>query len=167
MLPDAECVKVMSEILESLELGQFQIRINHRKLLDGVFEFCGVPAEKFRAISSAVDKLDKCSWEEVRKEMIDEKGLEPDVADSVHQHISFKGRPTELLHSLKSNEKFMSNENTRIGLETTELLMKYCLLMGVEESCLNFDLSLARGLDYYTGLIYEAILISKSRLFYL
>jgi len=161
MLPDAECVKVMAEILESLELGQFQIRINHRKLLDGIFEICGVPGDKFRTISSAVDKLDKCSWEEVRKEMVEEKGLDGEVADAIYKNISVKGQPSEVIEALKANDKFMTNENTKLGLESTDLLLKYSMLMGVDESVLNFDLSLARGLDYYTGVIYEAILISR------
>lgn len=59
MLPDAECVKVVSEILNTLDIGEFVIKLNHRQLLDGIFEACGVPAEKFRTICSAVDKLDK------------------------------------------------------------------------------------------------------------
>lgn len=59
MLPDAECVKVVSEILSTLDIGEFVIKLNHRQLLDGIFEACGVPADKFRTICSTVDKLDK------------------------------------------------------------------------------------------------------------
>lgn len=59
MIPDAECVKVVDEILTALELGSYIIKLNHRFLLDGMFEACGVPADKFRSICSAVDKLDK------------------------------------------------------------------------------------------------------------
>lgn len=59
MLPDAECVKVVSEILNILDIGDFVIKLNHRQLLDGMFEACGVPANQFRTICSTVDKLDK------------------------------------------------------------------------------------------------------------
>lgn len=59
MLPDVECVKVTSEILQSLEIGEFQIKLNHRDVLDGLFKVCGVPEEQFKAICSTVDKLDK------------------------------------------------------------------------------------------------------------
>lgn len=59
MLPDAECVKVVSEILNSLDIGDYVIKLNHRQLLDGMFEACGVPTDKFRTICSSVDKLDK------------------------------------------------------------------------------------------------------------
>ena len=58
-MPDAEVVRIMREVLGELQLGDFVIKINHRKLLDGIFEVCGVPEAKFRGICSAVDKLDK------------------------------------------------------------------------------------------------------------
>jgi histidyl-tRNA synthetase len=61
MVPDAEAVKLMVEILDAINIGAFVIKLNHRKLLDGMFALCGVPEEKFRAICSAVDKLDKVS----------------------------------------------------------------------------------------------------------
>lgn len=59
MLPDVECVKVTSEILKSLDVGEFQIKLNHRDVLNGLFKVCGVPEEKFKSICSTVDKLDK------------------------------------------------------------------------------------------------------------
>lgn len=63
MLPDAECVKVVSEILNTIDIGDFVIKLNHRQLLDGMFEACGVPVDKFRTICSTVDKLDKVNIE--------------------------------------------------------------------------------------------------------
>jgi histidyl-tRNA synthetase len=59
MLPDAEVLRIAMEILDSLEVGKYTIKINHRKILDGLFAICGVPADKISQISSAVDKLDK------------------------------------------------------------------------------------------------------------
>lgn len=59
MLPDSECVKIMADILQKVDVGEFQIKINHRKLLDGMFEVCGVPQDKIRCVSSSIDKLDK------------------------------------------------------------------------------------------------------------
>lgn len=59
MLPDAECIKIVVEIMKLMDIGDFVIKINHRCLLDGMFEACGVPSDKFRTICSAVDKLDK------------------------------------------------------------------------------------------------------------
>ena len=59
MIPDSQCLMVVCDILKSLDIGNFEIKINHRKILDGMFQVCGVPVDKIRAISSAVDKLDK------------------------------------------------------------------------------------------------------------
>lgn len=59
MVPDAECLRIVHEILNSLDVGPFIVKVNHRKILDGIFASCGVPEEKFRPICSAVDKLDK------------------------------------------------------------------------------------------------------------
>lgn len=59
MIPDAECVRVVVEILEALDIGQFVVKLNHRKLLDGIFEACGVSSESFRTACSSIDKLDK------------------------------------------------------------------------------------------------------------
>ena len=61
MIPDAECVKIVKEILESLEVGKFVVKVNHRQILDGIFEVCGVSSDMFRTICSSVDKLDKVS----------------------------------------------------------------------------------------------------------
>ena len=73
-------LQVLSEILEKLALGRFIVKINHRALLDGMMSLCGVPADKFRTICSAIDKLDKEPWEAVRREMVEEKGLDPEVS---------------------------------------------------------------------------------------
>ena len=59
MVPDAEILSLLCEALTALDIGEFTVKLNHRKILDGIFEFAGVPAEKTRAISSSVDKLDK------------------------------------------------------------------------------------------------------------
>ena len=59
MLPDAECVRVVKEILANIDVGQFCIKVNHRQILDGIFDVCGVPSKMFRTICSSIDKLDK------------------------------------------------------------------------------------------------------------
>ena len=59
MVPDAECVKIVKDILQAMEVGKFVIKVNHRQILDGIFEVCGVAQDMFRTICSSVDKLDK------------------------------------------------------------------------------------------------------------
>ncbi|XP_030079289.1 histidine--tRNA ligase, cytoplasmic isoform X1 [Drosophila hydei] len=156
MLADAECVKIVAEVLDTLDIGDYVIKLNHRQLLDGMFEACGVPASSFRAICSAVDKLDKSPWADVRKEMVDEKGLDGATADKIGEYVRLSGG-AELVEQLLADEKLKAVSNAVKGLEGMQLLLKYCSLFGLEQR-VSFDLSLARGLDYYTGVIYEGVL---------
>ena len=70
MIPDAEVLSVVVEILSSLQIGNFIIKVNHRKFLDAMVELAGCEKRKFKAICSSVDKLDKEPWEAVRLELI-------------------------------------------------------------------------------------------------
>ena len=114
-----------------------------------------MPSEKIRPISSAVDKLDKMPWADVRKEMVEEKGLDGDVADRIEKYVMLKGG-RDLLDTLLKDETLMGNESAKAGLEDMRSLMDYLDAFGVLERT-SFDLSLARGLDYYTGVIYEVV----------
>ena len=156
MIPDAECVKIVVEILSKLKLGDFVVKVNHRKLLDGMFAACGVPDDKFRTICSSVDKLDKTFWDDVRSEMIDEKGLDESAADRIGTYVKLKGGQ-DLIEALLTDEDLRGQKAAMEGLEDIKLLLKYCELYGILDK-VSFDLSLARGLDYYTGVIYEAVL---------
>ncbi|KAK6232436.1 Anticodon-binding - like 3 [Theobroma cacao] len=158
MGPDFEVVRILSEVLNSLNIGDYEIKLNHRKLLDGVLEICGVPPAKFRTICSSIDKLDKQSFEQVKKEMVEEKGLSVETADKIGTFVKIRGPPLELLSKIMG------------GSEGTELLQHNAskealgdlsvLFEALDKSrCIDkvvFDLSLARGLDYYTGVIFEA-----------
>jgi histidyl-tRNA synthetase len=156
MLPDAEIIRITCEIFEGLGWkGNYTIELNHRKILDGIFQVCGVPTEKLRTISSAVDKLDKSPWDVVRKEMTEEKGLDGEVADRIGEYVVQKGG-RDLLQKLQKDERLSSNESARAGLADMDLLFTYLQSFDVLESIL-LDMSLARGLDYYTGVIYEVV----------
>ncbi|RPB20261.1 histidyl-tRNA synthetase [Terfezia boudieri ATCC MYA-4762] len=155
MIADAEILRITTEILDSLDLGIYTIKINHRKILDGLFEVCGVPVDKIRTISSAVDKLDKLPWEDVKKEMTEEKGLDPSVADKIGDYVVKKGG-NELLSELLKDERLTSNESLKKGITDMCLLFEYLTIFNVLPK-ISFDLSLARGLDYYTGIIYEVV----------
>ncbi|KAK2771714.1 Cytoplasmic and mitochondrial histidine tRNA synthetase [Emmonsiellopsis sp. PD_33] len=156
MVADAEVLRIATEVFEGLGWkGNYTIKVNHRKVLDGVFEVCGVPKDKIRTISSAVDKLDKLPWEDVRKEMVVDKGLDEAVADKIQTYVVRKGS-RELLQSLQSDEVLTANASAKTGLEEMGLLMDYLEAFDVLDK-ISFDMSLARGLDYYTGLIYEVV----------
>lgn len=160
MVPDAEILRIVCEVFGEQGLGWtgkegFQIKINHRGILDGIFEICGVPTEKVRTISSAVDKLDKSPWKEVKKEMVDEKGLSEEVADNIWEFVQRRGG-RDVMEDLRKDERVMGNQNLVKGLEDMELLFEYLEAFGVLDK-IDFNLSLARGLDYYTGVIYEVV----------
>ncbi|XP_013789341.2 histidine--tRNA ligase, cytoplasmic-like [Limulus polyphemus] len=105
-------------------------QVNHRQILDGLFEVCGVPSEMFRTICSSVDKLDKV--------------------------FLFLSGGSNLIEELLGGQ-LSQNKRAKEGLEAMKLFFRYCDIYGISDKIL-FDLSLARGLDYYTGIIYEAIL---------
>ncbi|XP_078712988.1 histidine--tRNA ligase, cytoplasmic [Lampetra fluviatilis] len=158
MIPDAECLKIVHEILTELNIGDFIIKVNDRRILDGMFEACGVPSEKFRTICSSVDKLDKTPWSEVRAEMVGEKGLDPEVADRIGQYVQKHGGQA-VVEELLQDSVLGPNAACKAGLTDMRLLLGFLQIMGITQQ-VRFDLSLARGLDYYTGVIYEAVLLS-------
>ncbi|XP_041930321.1 histidine--tRNA ligase isoform X1 [Alosa sapidissima] len=157
MIPDAECLRIVHEILSELELGDFRIKVNDRRILDGMFAACGVPDDKFRTICSSVDKLDKMPWEEVKNEIVKEKGLPEEVADQIGEYVRMQAGGMELAEQLLQDPKLSKSKAAVAGLTDIKLLFSYLQLFKVTDKVV-FDLSLARGLDYYTGVIYEAIL---------
>ncbi|KAB5545505.1 histidyl-tRNA mitochondrial precursor [Coniochaeta sp. 2T2.1] len=158
MIPDAEILRIMREVFKGLGLGdQVQIKLNHRKILDGMFAVCGVPSSLTRSISSAVDKLDKSPWDEVKKEML-EKGLEEGVADKIGVYVKQSGTLRETIAYVKAQPELCADKLIQQGLDDMDLLQKYLEAFKVGDSEVTFDLALARGLDYYTGLIYEAVI---------
>ncbi|KNC79393.1 histidyl-tRNA synthetase, cytoplasmic [Sphaeroforma arctica JP610] len=160
MMPDAECMRIACEILSSLDIGEFVIKVNNRKILDGLFETCGVPEADFRPICSAVDKLDKMSWADVKKEMVEEKGLPEENADLIEPFVKMKGRGQENFALIKALRETSLKDNARAmeGLKDMETFCEYLELYGVLDH-IQLDMSLARGLDYYTGVIYEAVVV--------
>ncbi|KAK3310164.1 uncharacterized protein B0T15DRAFT_488853 [Chaetomium strumarium] len=156
MIPDAEIIRIVNEVFEGLGWqGKYTIKLNSRKILDGLFQVCGVPDNLIRPISSAVDKLDKMPWADVRKEMVDEKGLAPEAADKIGQYVVLKGQ-RDLLEKLKQDEALAPNPSMQQGFSDMDLLFTYLEDFGALHT-VSFDLSLARGLDYYTGVIYEVV----------
>lgn len=161
MIPDAECLKIVHEILSELQLGDFLIKVNDRHILDGMFAVCGVPDNKFRTICSSVDKLDKTPWQDVKNEMVGEKGLPPEAADRIGEYVQMNGG-LEMIEQLLQDPLLSQNKLSLDGLNDMKTLFEYLALYGVT-SQISFDLSLARGLDYYTGVIYEAVLLQDQK----
>ncbi len=158
MVADAEAITIATEILTELPVGKFQVKLNHRCLLDAIFEICGVPAEKFRPICSAVDKLDKAPWEEVCREMVEEKGLSVDVAEKIGKFVLNADEPMALWKRFTEEKIFGDHKVANEALASMKSLFDYLEAMGSIQH-VSFDMSLARGLDYYTGVIYEMVIM--------
>jgi histidyl-tRNA synthetase len=159
MIADAEVIKTLSEILSALDIGSFTIKLNHRQLLDAVMTIAGVPADSLRPICSAVDKLDKEPWAAVREEMVVEKGLPEAVADRLEKYVTMpvESDPMVLLEKLRKDTELSANAQAQRAFADLSVLFGYLKAMSAIVH-VSFDMSLARGLDYYTGLIYEAVL---------
>lgn len=162
MIPDADMLSVIIDILSSLDLGSFIIKLNHRKFLDSMVQLAGCEKRKFKVICSSIDKLDKESWETVKDELINTKGLTEEMCNKLHKFVVLKGEPFELLNRLKTEGVFAGHAEGENTIKEMELLFTYLKAMGVLDK-VSFDFSLARGLDYYTGVIYEAILTDTNR----
>jgi len=161
MVPDAEALNVLNEILTLLGIGKFEVKLNNRKLLDAIIELSGSPKDKFKQICSSIDKLDKEPWTEVRRELVQERGLTEKMADKIGEFVKLRGPPFELLKKLINEGTFKGSKIGEECLVEMEVLFNYLANL----NCLDnfvFDLSLARGLDYYTGIIFEAVLLGAS-----
>lgn len=161
MAQDAEVLKIVSEILVQLDIG-FVLKVSHRKLLDALLDVAGCPINKRIAISSAIDKLDKEEWSCVRHEMIHEKGITEECADKIGEFVNIKGAPQEVLNLIKNNEVLQKHEGAKETIQELERLAEYLECLEITQY-IHYDLSLARGLDYYTGLVYEAVLVDSSQ----
>ena len=161
MIPEADVIKVVVEILTQLPVGGFNIKLNHRLLLDSIVTISGISDDKYRAVCSSVDKLDKEEWETVKKELI-EKGITDEQCEKLWSFVQLKDKPKVLLEKLKANTELMSNEKGKTALDEMGILFDYLEITKTDKYC-TFDLSLARGLDYYTGLIYETVLTDTDK----
>jgi len=91
MIPDADLLSVIIDILSSLDIGGFVIKLNHRKFLDAMINLAGCEKRKFKAICSSIDKLDKETWETVRDELINQKGLTEEMCSKLEKFVQYKG----------------------------------------------------------------------------
>lgn len=154
MIADAEIVSIMAEALIAVGLPNFEIQISHRRLLEGIALTAGVPPERSGAIYRSVDKLDKIGAAGVRIELL-EQGIDSDSADRVLDAVTEEAATTDLLASLR--QRVGGNPDAAAALDDLDQLFMLLRAFGVPESNYRLDVSLARGLDYYTGPVYEAV----------
>lgn len=152
MLADAEVICCVDRVLRSFEIGDFRIKVNDRRILTSILETAGISEDMHGVICSSVDKVEKMSWGDLRKELM-QKGLNEEQVDTIKKYIGMRGSE-DVLNALKS-EKVYELDKCREGINDMEELLRLCRILGCCEN-LEIDMGLARGLEYYTGMIFEA-----------
>uniref|UniRef100_A0A8C4NEC4 histidine--tRNA ligase n=1 Tax=Eptatretus burgeri TaxID=7764 RepID=A0A8C4NEC4_EPTBU len=159
MGPEAECVRVMHEIFSELALGDFVIKVSDRRLLQAIVALYGQHSHTYFGVFAAIDKLQKNGWSAVKDELVQKHGMTGYSADKLGEIIIQKGGE-ELLQKLIVHPN-LQGEKAQKSIHDLQLLFSYLRILGVSNK-VQLDLSLARGVDYYTGVVFEAE-ISGSR----
>ena len=153
---EAEIPSIIYKTFQTMGLKRFQIRVNNRKILNGFYAMLGL-SEKSGDIMRTVDKLDKIGAEKVGEILVDDCGLTKELADEILKFIAIRGTNAEVLESLEGYRG--RNETFDLGLDELAAVTKNLAAFGVPEENFAVDLTIARGLDYYTGTVYETVLL--------
>ena len=153
---EAEIPAIIYQTFTSLGLKRFQIRVNNRKILNGFYAMLGL-TEQSGDIMRTVDKLDKIGAEKVRTLLVDECGVSAESADEILKFIAITGGNEQVLAALESYRG--RNEVFDEGLDQLNTVVKYLSAFGIPAENFAVDLTIARGLDYYTGTVYETTLL--------
>ena len=155
IINDAEIPSIIYTIFKKLNFGKFVIKINNRKILNGLFDELEI-AEKMKDILIVIDKLEKIGMDAVKAELKD-LGLTQEKIEKIEGFLNISGNNDEKLQKLK--DLSFESEIFKSGLEELEEVIKCVRLFNVEEEYFKIDLTIARGLDYYTGTVYETNLV--------
>lgn len=153
---EAEIPSIIYQTFTSLGLKRFQIRVNNRKVLNGFYAMLGL-TEKAGDVMRTVDKLPKIGADKIREILMDEEiALTGEQADEILKFISITGSNNDVLNALEEYKG--RHELFDQGLDELNTLVKYLGAFGVPEDNFAVDLTIARGLDYYTGTVYETFM---------
>ncbi|MBU5669785.1 histidine--tRNA ligase [Peptoniphilus sp. MSJ-1] len=153
LVNDAEFPVVIYHTFKDLGFSDFTIHINNRKILKGFYASLGI--EDSAAVLRIVDKIDKIGPENVLKEL-SETGIDEESGKKILDFIGIKGSVDEVLEEL--NKLGITDEIFVEGLDELTQVVGYARDLGIEEGFFDIDLKIARGLDYYTGTVYETTL---------
>ncbi len=156
ILNEAEIPAIIYRVFRGFGLNRFQIRVNNRKILNGFYAMLGL-SEKSGDIMRTVDKLDKIGAEKVSVILVEDCGLTKEEADEILKFIAIRGTNAEVLAALEGYAG--RNEIFDLGLEELKAVALNLSAFGVPEENFAVDLTIARGLDYYTGTVYETTLL--------
>ena len=153
---EAEIPSIIYQTFTALGLTRFQIRVNNRKILNGFYAMLGL-TDRSGDIMRTVDKLDKIGPHKVRACLMDDVGLTADQAEEIMRFISITGSNDQVLSALEGYRS--RHELFDQGLDELTTVTRYLAAFGVPEVNFAVDLTIARGLDYYTGTVYETTLL--------
>ena len=156
IMNEAEIPAIIYRVFRGFGLSRFQIRVNNRKILNGFYAMLGL-SEKSGEIMRTVDKLDKIGAEKVKGILLTECGLNDEQADEILKFIAITGSNADVLSALEGYQG--RNEIFDLGLGELKAVTANLAAFGVPEANFAVDLTIARGLDYYTGTVYETTLL--------
>lgn len=153
---EAEIPSIIYQTFTALGLTRFQIRVNNRKILNGFYAMLGL-TDRSGDIMRTVDKLDKIGPHKVRACLMDDVGLTAEQAEEIMRFISITGSNDQVLSALEGYRS--RHELFDQGLDELTTVTRYLAAFGIPEVNFAVDLTIARGLDYYTGTVYETTLL--------
>ncbi len=156
ILNEAEIPAIIYDTFTRLGLHRFRIRVNNRKVLNGFFAILGL-SEQASDVLRTIDKLDKIGADKVRALLTDTCGVTGEQADEILRFIACPGTSADKLAFLEQYRG--RNETFDTGLDELRTVVGYLPAFGVPEENFELDLTIARGLDYYTGTVYETVLL--------
>ena len=151
---DAEMPAIICQVFKELDFGSFTIRLNNRKVLNGFFSELGY-ADKIGDILRTIDKLEKMGKDAVNEEL-KEFGVAAGDIERILAFIAIKGSNDDVLAALKAQG--IADERYQAGVSELEAVIGYLRRFGIAEENFRIDLTIARGLDYYTGTVFETML---------
>ena len=161
IMNEAEIPAIIYKVFRGFGLQRFQIRVNNRKILNGFYAMLEL-AEKSGDIMRTVDKLDKIGADKVRTILLDDCGLTGEQADEILKFIAITGTNAEVIAAL---EGYVGrNEMFDAGVTELKAVTANLAAFGVPEENFAVDLTIARGLDYYTGTVYETTLLDHPQI---
>ena len=156
ILNEAEIPAIIYKVFRGFGLTRFQIRVNNRKILNGFYAMQGL-SEKSGDIMRTVDKLDKIGADKVRTILMEDCGLTEEQAEEILRFIAIRGTNAQVIEALEGYAG--RNEIFDQGLSELKAVALNLAAFGVPEENFAVDLTIARGLDYYTGTVYETTLL--------